>query len=478
MGDTFIEENEDGDEISYMVTGLSPNTVQTYQAYYYDMDEGYVYLSAISSDKESIAIPRRVTHDGKTYAVTGVGPASFYGCSALKSVSIPEGVTRIGSYAVSGATSLQSVTLPRTLTRIDGSAFRESSLTSVRLPSSVRDIGYSAFSGSSKLKSVTIGSGIKDIYGCAFANCGNLKSVYIHVDADSIPKLVVSKGFNGTDIVDMNVFDASTTRKLYVPAGAVDAYTASDWGTQGGFGGGIEEMETKGVRISNAGMATYTSLDKALDFSNVEGMKAFYVSDFDAETRNLELTRLDETPDGTGLVLKADEVPEETQTFQVPVVDYANGPEQNMLVPITQKIDLPPTETIDGVDYTNFVLTRYKEQAEGEQTEGEGEETEDEGVVGFFRFSETQLNYPAGKAYLHIPTSLVNEANGLGAETVKGFVLNFGDDNDEGIATVISEHKVSGVSVAGAGVYNLSGQRISKLQKGLYIVNGKKVVIK
>lgn len=482
VGDTFTEENEDGDEISYMVTGLSPNTVQTYRNYYDEYryleewdDYGYfsVYEPAIPTDKESITIPRRVTHEGKTYTVTAIGPASFYGCDALKSVSIPEGVTQIDADAVSGATNLKSLTLPRTLTRIDYAAFEESSLTTVRLPASVREIGAYAFSGSSELKSITIGSGTREIRGRAFEDCNALESVYFHVPADSIMALNVS------DYAFTNA--ASDTRKLYVPAGAVEAYTATDWTTQGGFGGGIEEMETKDVRISNAGMATYTSLDKPLDFSNVEGMKAYYVSDFDATTRNLELTRLDEAPVGVGMVFKAeDEVPEEGITFQVPVVDYANGPEQNMLVAITQTMDLPSTETIDGVDYTNFVLTRYKEPTEGEQTEGGEESSEDEGVVGFYRFSETQLNYPAGKAYLHIPTSLVNDANGLNGSTVKGFVLNFGDAANEpgNIATILERLVQIGVLPTGKGIYNLSGQRVSKAQKGLYIVNGKKVVIK
>ena len=29
-----------------------------------------------------------------------------------------------------------------------------------------------------------------------------------------------------------------------------------------------------------------------------------------------------------------------------------------------------------------------------------------------------------------------------------------------------------------AGIYNLAGQRVSKAQKGLYIINGKKVMVK
>jgi hypothetical protein len=41
-----------------------------------------------------------------------------------------------------------------------------------------------------------------------------------------------------------------------------------------------------------------------------------------------------------------------------------------------------------------------------------------------------------------------------------------------GIAGVKSENKLDGT------VYNLNGQKVEKAQRGLYIVNGKKVVVK
>ncbi len=56
---------------------------------------------------------------------------------------------------------------------------------------------------------------------------------------------------------------------------------------------------------------------------------------------------------------------------------------------------------------------------------------------------------------------------------VKAITFSFGDDVTTGIEAVDSE--------AGAGsdvIYDLSGRRVAKAQKGVYIVNGKKVVIK
>ena len=48
----------------------------------------------------------------------------------------------------------------------------------------------------------------------------------------------------------------------------------------------------------------------------------------------------------------------------------------------------------------------------------------------------------------------------------------------EEIADGIEEQSLSPLSLKGGGLYNLKGQRINSLQKGLNIVNGKKVWVK
>ncbi|MEE0985300.1 MAG: hypothetical protein UH687_06665 [Bacteroidaceae bacterium] len=66
----------------------------------------------------------------------------------------------------------------------------------------------------------------------------------------------------------------------------------------------------------------------------------------------------------------------------------------------------------------------------------------------------------ANKAYLPAAT---------GAES-RFLVFNFGDDNATAIEGIEAE------STANAVVYDLAGRRVQKAQKGLYIVNGKKVI--
>lgn len=80
--------------------------------------------------------------------------------------------------------------------------------------------------------------------------------------------------------------------------------------------------------------------------------------------------------------------------------------------------------------------------------------------VGFYKL-ETSDMVPAGKAYLKITGS-----------SAPAF-LGFGGD---GNTTSISEMNVKGQ--ADGTYYNLAGQRVAQPTKGLYIVNGKKYIVK
>jgi hypothetical protein len=78
-------------------------------------------------------------------------------------------------------------------------------------------------------------------------------------------------------------------------------------------------------------------------------------------------------------------------------------------------------------------------------------------VVGFYLLNKDEV-IPAGKAYYKAPA-------GDGA---RAFIALGGDVT--GIKTVES------VKAANNAIYNLAGQRLVKAQKGLNIVNGKKIM--
>ena len=76
--------------------------------------------------------------------------------------------------------------------------------------------------------------------------------------------------------------------------------------------------------------------------------------------------------------------------------------------------------------------------------------------IGFYKVG-TGITIPAGKAYLVV-------SNG-----VKAF-YGFEDEDPDGISLTPA------LSSREGEIYNLAGQRISKMQKGINIVNGKKVL--
>ena len=77
--------------------------------------------------------------------------------------------------------------------------------------------------------------------------------------------------------------------------------------------------------------------------------------------------------------------------------------------------------------------------------------------VGFFKATTGTIK--AGKAYLE------------SAFGVKGFI--FAEDEAIGEATGIANVEKT---VENGAIYNLAGQRISKMQKGINIINGKKIL--
>ena len=82
--------------------------------------------------------------------------------------------------------------------------------------------------------------------------------------------------------------------------------------------------------------------------------------------------------------------------------------------------------------------------------------------IGFYHVDNASFNLKTNRAYLH------SEGSG-----VKGFVIDF-DDDATGIETM-----VNGQSSMVNEIYNLAGQRLQKAQKaqkGINIINGKKIL--
>ena len=192
------------------------------------------------------------------------------------------------------------------------------------------------------------------------------------------------------------------------------------------------------VTVSAAGYATYVNSDYNLDFSET-AIKAYKVK---VNKKGVAtMTKVDAVPAGTPVLLYA----EGGETEDIPVTTGAAAVIDNDLVAGTSTTASEGVPTIDG-DYTNMILNNIDSK------------------IGFY-FANNQ-KVATNRAYLHIDTDLAPDA-------VEGsrMVMVFADETT-GIQVVNSE----GLTVN--GFYNLSGQRVNQPTKGLYIVNGKKVIMK
>ena len=418
--------------------------------------------------------PEIQTFDELEYftGLTSFNMMAFSSCSNLTSIRIPENVKSIGLSAFSNCTSLKSIQFPENLEKIGSSVFYCcTSLKEVVIPNKVMKIGAGVFANCPALESIKVAEGNSTydsrgncnaiietssndlIVGCrntiipetvtqissnACVNCTSLESI-------SIPHSITSIGsaaFNGcTALTSVSVdiaepltitsttFSNSENAILYVPYRSKPDYASTDFWMNFKE---IRGLDVDRITIGSTGYATYCSAED-LDFTEVTGMKAYIASGFRPSTGSLVLTNITEAPAGEGLYIVG-----ETGVYEIPHME-TDMMYSNFLKGVTTPTTLSPT---DG-EFTNFIL------ANGSYG------------VGFYTLSRTNT-LAAGKAYLQLPTSKV--------AGVKALDIVF-DDEVTGVQQTTEEENRT-------EFYNLQGQRINQPRKGIYIVNGKKVLIK
>lgn len=145
-----------------------------------DEDAKTVSVGPYSKISGDLIIPSQVSDESNTYSVTTIGNEAFNRCTGLTSVTIPNSVTNIGHLAFYSCAGLTFVSIPNSVTTIGQHAFCFcASLTSVTLPNSVTNIDYCTFLSCTGLTSVTIGDSVTTIGRYAFDGCSSLSSVTI-----------------------------------------------------------------------------------------------------------------------------------------------------------------------------------------------------------------------------------------------------------------------------------------------------------
>lgn len=206
---------------------------------------------------------------------------------------------------------------------------------------------------------------------------------------------------------------------------------------------GYEKIEPPvkpdGVEITLSGEYTSFASSENLNFKDVDGLKAYIVSGYKKSKGNLTIVLLkaDYVPAGTGLILKGTA----NTTYTVGKMEMEAG-YHNFLKGVTAPTTISTTEG----DNTNYVFVK------------------DNGRYAFAKVASTR-SLPAGKAYLRLPTSVSATA---GAKAI-GFVI-------EGETTGINE-VAPATPAADEDYYTLSGIKTRKPTRGIYIHQGRKVVV-
>ena len=191
--------------------------------------------------------------------------------------------------------------------------------------------------------------------------------------------------------------------------------------------------ETEAVTFTPAYDKTTYVTTKALDFSNVDGLKAYVATKAEAGSGSVTLSEVGAVPAETPLMLIGTAGTE----YTIPVAASATAPETNMF-----KAGNGTTE-FNGSTY-DFIL--YSDGL-------------------FYQIGSGTV--ATTKAYLHCESDPRAAAQGA-----RGLSIVFEDETTGIGASLMNSERVNNE------VYNLNGQRVAQPTKGLYIVNGKKVVIK
>ena len=147
-------------------------------------------------------------------SVTDIGSDAFYGCG-LQTITLPKKMTNMGSEVFCNCFALKTVNLPDGIVKIGNGCFTEClNLVSVTIPKSVMEIGVAAFWGCPSLTSITIPKGVTRIDECAFWN-DNLTDVTCLA---TIPPTLSTSYFG--------VFKPYGT--LHVPSGCKEVYASAE----------------------------------------------------------------------------------------------------------------------------------------------------------------------------------------------------------------------------------------------------------
>lgn len=355
------------------------------------------------------------------YTVYSMEYSAFYHCTGLKYVFNNGNMDKIDGWTFNGCTSLEYCRIPATITEIGEGAFQGSAnLEYCVVPATVLKIGQSAFEGCSVLKDLTIlGSVELDQY--ALKDCSALKSIYYCGSTLSL------KPTENT----YKIFENTNNPVIYTKSSALTAIKNA----LEGKANWIMNLATDVIPYTPAKEYTTFCRDFDVDFSAATGLKAGVALSSTIDGGKLTFTVKSSVPAGTGVLLKKLDSGE----YKLKIAESA-------------------PETVDGNLMKGVVCPTAISQTDGGNTNF----VLNDGV--FKKVSASNNTLAAGKAYLQLPI----------ASSAREISFIF-DDETTGISATLYD---KGQMTNDIAIYNLNGQRVAQPTKGMYIINGNKVIVK
>lgn len=354
--------------------------------------------------------------------ITKLPEGCFYNCGQLSDVKLPIGFTSIGKKAFQRS-SIASITFPPSLQKIDEWAFQYAKLANVVIPTSCDTIGTAAFADNAKLETVVINGTKCYLAFEAFANCLNLKDVYITSNIKPTAKCYGFPFQNDPQVHVMKdfveTFSGLKTSENYNPCNTTH------------FDSNLSITFSKDKEWT-----TFTSAYN-LDFSKVEGNLTAYTAKYNKDNDAVALTPVTKVKAHTGLILKG----EAGQTYTVSIL-------------ASDAAELDKVTDNQLVDCVDAVWSSSRDK--------------DYFLSGDKFVNSTNAGWALpGKSYLYISSGRVNQSDSH--SPLRVYVDN--------TATAINGITTNPV-VKDEAYYNLQGVKVQRPQHGVFIHNGKKVVLK
>ena len=398
-------------------------------------DGDYIYLPLSGTKKtcaivdwnnhakeKNIVIPSSVKYGKQTLKPVEIGKNTFYGCD-ITSLKLSENITTIDDHAFYECTSLGKVDYDSNLETIGAYAFYgDDKISNVYLHDAVTDIEENAFNGCSDLTTITLGCNVANIKDAAFANCANVTDI---ISYNPKAPVCVKGVFDSVDKFSCNV---------YVPKNSVDIYaSAIEWED---FFNLIEMPYEGGTQTITLNVSKYlwSTLILPFDAEIPAGLKVYDVYDTDE----------------TGCV------PTEVDKIKANVPYLVKG--------IMGKYKFSGISKAIEETYSNGLLTgthasNYEAPIGSYVLQyhiGSG--------FAFYKVNRDGIMLPANRCYLTKDASAAK------------FLVPFVTEETTGINDITND-----VANTASTIYTLDGKVVNaskQNQNGIYVVDGKKVIIK